>query len=91
MLPCHCPSCHAQLKVRSLACERCGTEVSGLYELPVFARLSAEDQDFVLRFVRCSGSLKEMARQLNLSYPTVRNRLDEMIVRLEAMIEAPEK
>jgi len=90
MLPCHCPSCHAQLKVKSLACDRCGTEVTGLYTLPVFALLSPEDQDFILRFVRCSGSFKEMARQLNLSYPTVRNRLDEMIVRLENIIKSQE-
>jgi hypothetical protein len=41
-----------------------------------------EEQDFILRFVRCSGSLKDMAKQLGLSYPTVRNLLDEIIEKI---------
>lgn len=84
MLPCQCPSCRAQLKVRSLRCESCETEVTGLYDLPLLARLEADDQSFILQFVRSSGSLKEMARHLGLSYPTVRNRLDDVIGRIEA-------
>ncbi|MHB9055313.1 MAG: DUF2089 family protein [Paludibacteraceae bacterium] len=84
MLPTSCPSCHAHLKVRSLKCENCETEVTGLYELPVLARLSDEDQQFVLRFVKNSGSLKEMSNELKLSYPTVRNMLNEIIERIES-------
>jgi len=53
-----------------------------LYELPALARLSTDDQQFVLQFVKCSGSLKEMAKYLNLSYPTVRNLLDDIIERV---------
>ena len=82
MLPCNCPSCHSPLKVKSLKCENCQTEVSGLYELPALARLSPDDQQFVLQFVKCSGSLKDMAKYLNLSYPTVRNLLDDIIEKL---------
>ena len=83
MLPCICPSCQSQLKVKSLRCDNCQTEVSGLYELPVLARLSPDDQQFILQFVKCSGSLKDMAKHLNLSYPTVRNLLDDIIERLK--------
>ncbi len=79
MLACSCPSCQTQLKVKSLLCENCGTEVHGLYDLPVLARLSVEEQDFILKFVKSSGSLKDMAKQLGLSYPTVRNLLDDII------------
>ncbi len=82
MLPCKCPSCQMQLKVRSLHCGECGTEVTGSYDLPLLARLDERDQQFILQFVGCSGSLKEMARQMKLSYPTVRNMLDELIARL---------
>lgn len=82
MLPINCPSCQGRLKVKSLACEACGTQVEGLYELPLLARLSVEDQAFILQFVACSGSLKEMARQRSLSYPTVRNMLDAVIEKL---------
>ncbi len=83
MLPCKCPSCRSQLKVRSLNCEKCGTEVSGSYELPLLSRLDEDDRRFILEFVRASGSLKEMARQMELSYPTVRNILDDIILRID--------
>jgi len=82
MLPRICPSCQSQLKVKSLTCENCLTEVNGLYELPVLLRLNPEEQDFILQFVKYSGSLKDMAKHLNLSYPTVRNRLDDVIEKL---------
>ena len=83
MLPCICPSCQLQLKVKSLKCDNCQTEVSGLFELPALARLLPDDQQFILQFIKCSGSLKDMARYLNLSYPTVRNLLDDIIERLK--------
>ena len=60
-------------------CEDCQTQIEGVYELPPLARLSVEDQLFLLEFIKASGSLKEMAHLLRLSYPTVRNRLDEII------------
>lgn len=84
MLPTSCPSCQAQLKVKSLTCESCSTEVTGSYDLPVLALLSDSDQQFILRFVKNSGSLKEMASELKLSYPTVRNMLNEIISKIEA-------
>jgi len=83
ILPTVCPSCNSQLKVKSLICEQCRTEIQGQYELPSLARLSADDQTFILEFMKASGSLKEMARLLGLSYPTVRNRLDEIIERIK--------
>ncbi len=84
MLPCYCPSCKSQLKVKSLKCENCQTEVTGNYELPALALLSIEEQNFILSFVKHSGSLKEMANQLKLSYPTVRNLLNEIIQKIES-------
>ena len=47
--------------------------------------LSPEDQEFVLQFVKASGSLKQMAKLLDVSYPTVRNRLDDIIGKLEGI------
>jgi len=83
MLPTYCPSCHEQLKVKSLHCDHCQTEVNGLYELPVLALLSENDQQFILQFVKSSGSLKEMSKNLKLSYPTVRNMLNDIISKIE--------
>ncbi len=83
ILPAICPSCKSQLNVKSLVCERCRTEIQGQYELPLLSRVSIEDQVFIIAFIKASGSLKEMARLLGLSYPTVRNRLDEVIERVK--------
>lgn len=80
--PVRCPSCEHRLEVKRLSCAHCGTEVEGAYPLPELAALSPEDQSFVCEFVKASGSLKEMAVILKVSYPTVRNRLDDVIAKL---------
>ena len=82
-LPVSCPSCQSKLAVKRLYCEKCQTEVEGNYSLPLLASLPNDDQEFILEFVKASGSLKEMATILGVSYPTVRNRLDEVIAKLK--------
>ena len=84
-LPLKCPSCSHSLKVAKLHCEECSTEVSGDYELPVLAKLDVKDQLIIVDFVKASGSLKVMAQQMGLSYPTVRNILDEIIEKIETI------
>ena len=81
-LPTACPSCGGKLAVKRLHCEKCDTEVEGLYALPALASLPRDDQEFILDFIKASGSLKEMAALLKVSYPTVRNRLDDIIGKL---------
>jgi hypothetical protein len=71
------------LCAKRLYCERCGTEVEGQFELPPLVRLSPEEQGFLLQFLKADASLKELARILRLSYPTVRNRLDAIIEQLK--------
>jgi hypothetical protein len=85
--PIQCPSCSHPLVVTRLQCDTCPTGVEGRFPFPPLARLDEEDQLFVLRFVRSSGNLKEMARLYSVSYPTVRNRLDALIERLESLEE----
>jgi hypothetical protein len=80
--PVICPSCHGELTVKELLCPACEVAIEGRFDLTPLAKLSAEDQEFVLQFVSASGSLKEMAKIRGLSYPTVRNQLDEIIERL---------
>ena len=78
-LPTLCPSCESLLNVSQLSCENCQTVVQGMYPLPIFLKLLPKEQEFILQFFLTSGSLKEMAAQLGVSYPTVRNQLDDMI------------
>lgn len=81
-LPISCPSCSNTLQVTSLSCEKCETTVSGKFQLPGLAKLDLVEQKFIISFVKSSGSLKIMAQQLGLSYPTVRNLLDDIILKL---------
>ncbi|MHC4123128.1 MAG: DUF2089 family protein [Planctomycetota bacterium] len=90
VLPTICPACTSQLLVKSLICEKCDTQIQGRYTLSALASLCPDDQTFILDFMKASGSLKEMAKLLQLSYPTVRNRLDEIIERVK-LAENPDK
>ena len=60
-----------------------GAAVEGAWELPQLARLSAEDQVFVIAFVRSHGSIKEMERVFGVSYPTIKARLNRIGEQLE--------
>lgn len=84
-LPVACPSCLGSLHVSQLSCPACSTQVSGNYPLPVLLRLPAEEQAFILQFFLSGGSLKEMASQIGISYPTVRNRLDDLIEKVKQL------
>ncbi len=81
-LPLQCPSCSSSLRVSKMFCKECGTEVCGDFGLPVIGKLSEKEAQFALDFIRASGSLKDMARNMGLSYPTVRNMLDNIIAKL---------
>jgi len=85
-LPTACPSCSNTLNVSQLTCPSCSTQVSGNFTLPSLVRLPEEDQAFILQFFLTSGSLKEMASRLGISYPTVRNRLDDLIAKVKTMM-----
>jgi hypothetical protein len=55
-----------------------GIAIEGSFALPPLASLSAEDQVFVMAFIRCHGSIKEMEAMFGISYPTVKNRLNRL-------------
>ncbi|MDD3118567.1 MAG: DUF2089 domain-containing protein [Victivallales bacterium] len=80
-----CQNCGGSLQVERIVCPECGMTLSGQLELPRLARLSAEDRDFIELFVLSAGSLKEVGRIMQISYPTVRNRLDQIITRLQEL------
>lgn len=84
-LPIQCPSCENALSVTQLSCGNCATIVSGNYSLPLLLQISEEEQNFILQFFMTSGSLKEMASQMGNSYPTVRNKLDDIIQKISLL------
>lgn len=82
----HCPSCNSdKLHVSKIKCEECDTTFEGKFELHPLMKLSDDNLQFVLDFVKCSGSLKEMATKQGVSYPTLRNQLNQLIENVEVL------
>jgi hypothetical protein len=74
-----CPSCSEGLKVTRLECDACGTRVEGNFALGRFQSLTPEQLQFLETFVRVRGNIKDVERELGMSYPTARSRLDAVI------------
>lgn len=74
-----CPVCGESLVVDRYHCDNCDTTIQGRFENGSFPGLSAEQLEFVKTFVRCEGKITRMEAELGLSYPTIRNRLLEVI------------
>lgn len=81
-IPLTCPSCENTLAVTELSCGECHTKISGNFDLPSVLQLPADELEFILQFVLASGSLKQMAIEMDKSYPTVRNKLNDIIENL---------
>lgn len=74
-----CPVCSEELVVTRLRCGHCETTIEGNFEVNRFARLSKEQLEFVEIFLKSRGNIKEVERELGISYPTVRGRLDTVL------------
>lgn len=62
-----------------MTCSKCSTVLKGDFEGCDFCNLSEEDQGFIKVFLRTHGSIKEVEKELGISYPTVKNRLNQII------------
>ena len=81
-IPTKCPSCNGKVVVTELCCTDCKTTMNGSFELPQFAALAPEDENFLRVFLAARGSIKEVERQLGISYPTVKGKLESLLNRL---------
>lgn len=86
-----CPICKSDLKVTKLGCNNCGTEISGEFQLSKFNYLSKEHLYFIEVFIKNKGNIKQIEKELGISYPTVKKNLDEVIVSLGYEINDEEK
>ena len=77
-----CPVCDGELRVVKLGCETCDTIIENKFTLSKFDYLSPEELYFTETFIRCRGNIKEVEKELKISYPTVRARLDSVIKKL---------
>jgi hypothetical protein len=74
-----CPVCEGELLISRLHCRSCGTALEGEFGVGRFGRLSREQLSLLESFLRARGNLKEMERELGISYPTVRARVDALV------------
>lgn len=77
-----CPVCNGELTVAKLRCDGCDTVIENNFRLSKFDYLSDEELFFTETFIRCRGNIKEVEKELGISYPTVRSKLDAVIKKL---------
>lgn len=78
----NCPVCNKTLKITKLHCSSCKTTIENEFELSKLASLSQEQLHFVETFLICRGNIKEVEKELGVSYPTVRGKLNDIITAL---------
>ena len=74
-----CPVCSGELAVTRLRCTSCGTTLEGEFSVGRFARLSREQMALLESFLRSRGNLRDIERELGISYPTVRARVEALV------------
>jgi len=79
VLPTKCPLCGGDVTVTRFECRNCDSTIEGRFESAPFAHLNPDQLSFVETFMRCEGKINRMESELGLSYPTIRNRLHEVI------------
>ncbi|GKX68902.1 hypothetical protein rsdtw13_41600 [Clostridium sp. TW13] len=77
-----CPVCNGSLKVMRLKCSKCNTVIENEFSFNKFTELSKEQLNFLEVFLMCRGNIKDVEKELKISYPTVRAKLDELISEL---------
>lgn len=78
-LPVLCPICGGELSVTRIHCRECDSTIEGRFAVRLIFQLTPEQLEFIEIFLRCEGKISRMEDELKLSYPTIRNRLHEII------------
>ena len=74
-----CPVCASELAVTRLHCRSCGTTLEGDFSVGRFGRLNRDQVVLLESFLRSRGNLRDMERELGISYPTVRSRVEALV------------
>jgi hypothetical protein len=77
-----CPVCNGKLKVTRLKCSQCATVIENNFNLTKFEYLDNEQLGFIEIFLKCRGNIKDVEKEMGISYPTVRAKLDDVITAL---------
>lgn len=74
-----CPVCNEDLNVTRLECSHCNTAIEGNFTQCKFCKLDDNQKSFVEVFIKNRGNIKEIEKEMGISYPTVRNKLENII------------
>lgn len=74
-----CPVCGAELEITEIQCPSCHTRLSGHFDLCKFCKLPREQRAFAETFIKNRGNIREVEKELGISYPTVRGRLEALM------------
>jgi hypothetical protein len=75
----NCPVCESKLHVTRLHCNTCGTTIEGEFSVGRFAHLGRDQMLLLEGFLRSRGNLRELERELGVSYPTIRGRVEGLL------------
>lgn len=78
----NCPVCENMLKPVRLACDKCGITMEGNFRMTRLARLTRNEQKLAEAFILSGGNLKDLSSQLDVSYPTLRKKIDDLMAAL---------
>ncbi len=82
-----CPACQSKLYIATLACPGCGMEMRNTFDMSPFDMLDDEKTAFLFSFLRNRGNLKNVQAELQMSYPTAKRKLDEILIALHLFEE----
>lgn len=74
-----CPVCSSELKIVKLSCDTCNTIIESEFTFSAFESLNEEQIKFAIIFIKNRGSIKEIEKEMGISYPTVRAKLDDVV------------
>lgn len=77
--PGKCPVCSEKLSITKLGCPKCSSSIEGNFQPCEFCRLPEDELIFIKVFIKCRGNIKDVEKELGISYPTVRSRLNSVI------------
>jgi len=82
-----CPVCDSETKITEIYCKKCDTTIKSEFDLCRFCKLAEPQKFFIEVFIKNRGNIKEIEKEMGISYPTVRNKLDEVIYALGYKVE----
>lgn len=90
-LPPSCPLCGELIEITRIKCSGCGSEINGSFKTGGFRLLPIEYQKFITVFLRHRGNIKQVEKELSISYPTINKMLDSINTMLDSTSTAREK